>query len=334
MDEFQLLSILINGEVKPIVLRLTDGGPDQNPRFKKVISSAIRQFKLHNLDVLIVITNAPGRSAFNPVERRMAALSKQLSGVILPHDHFGTHLDSQHRTINTELELLNFAKAGEELCHYWKEVATKAEYVHPEESEIEEPEEISEDWKSNHVLFTKYNLQIVKCDNLKCCRKPRSSWFTVNPSRFLPAPIRIVQSENGIQLCKSSNEGHFLNAFAGESLAKKLFNEKFSFDYFCPSVTVHHQCKQCLKFFATKELLKCHNRMHIQEKKKRKSEVSVRRVSKRVKKIIIDEIPEENSSDESDLEFHAEENLAFNNNSPLPVFSLKTCEALIEQFDE
>ena len=34
------------------------------------------------------LTNA----AYNYVERRMEPLSRDLSGVVLPHDHFGNHL--------------------------------------------------------------------------------------------------------------------------------------------------------------------------------------------------------------------------------------------------
>ena len=30
-------------------------------------------------------------------------MSKELSGVILPHDHFGTHLDHNNKTIDEEL---------------------------------------------------------------------------------------------------------------------------------------------------------------------------------------------------------------------------------------
>ena len=43
----------------------------------------------------------------------MSNLSKELSGVILPHDHFGNHLDHNNNTIDEELELQNFEYAGE-----------------------------------------------------------------------------------------------------------------------------------------------------------------------------------------------------------------------------
>ena len=59
----------------------------------------------------------------------MAPLSKQLSGVVIPHDQFGTHLNSSGKTINQELENKNFQFAGETLaeeflklwdpCHSW-----------------------------------------------------------------------------------------------------------------------------------------------------------------------------------------------------------------------
>ena len=47
----------------------------------------------------------------------MSNLSKELSGVILPHDHFGTHLDNENDTIDEELELQNFEHAGEVKDH-------------------------------------------------------------------------------------------------------------------------------------------------------------------------------------------------------------------------
>ena len=62
------------------------------------------------------------------VERRMAPLSNQLAGeikkcymiydsciflgLILPHNYYGSHLDDNGNTINEELELRNFKRAG------------------------------------------------------------------------------------------------------------------------------------------------------------------------------------------------------------------------------
>jgi hypothetical protein len=48
--------------------------------------------------------NALGRSAFNRVERIMAPLSRELSGVILPHDQYGNHLNNAGFLIDGDLE--------------------------------------------------------------------------------------------------------------------------------------------------------------------------------------------------------------------------------------
>ena len=93
-----------NGEVKPIMIVMVDGGPDENPRYTKTIECAIDYFLIQDLDVFFLATNAPGRSAFNRVERRMVKFSKELSGVVLPHDNFGSHLNAKGKTIDKELE--------------------------------------------------------------------------------------------------------------------------------------------------------------------------------------------------------------------------------------
>ena len=57
-------------------------------------------FVEHNLDALFVLFDTSGRSAFNRVERRMVLLSKDLSGFILPHDHFSTRLSNSNETFH------------------------------------------------------------------------------------------------------------------------------------------------------------------------------------------------------------------------------------------
>lgn len=88
-----------------------DGGPDENPQYHKVIANAIKHFQTYDLDAVFIATNAPG-SCFNRVEKRMASLSRDLSGLILPHENYGSHLNSQGKTIDTELEKRNFQYGG------------------------------------------------------------------------------------------------------------------------------------------------------------------------------------------------------------------------------
>eukprot|EP00731_Ephydatia_muelleri_P001579 Em0001g1579a len=106
--------------VKPVLVISVDGGPDENPRYQKVIEMAVHHFVQNNLDAYFITTNAPGRSAFNRVERRMAPLSNELSGLILPHDKYGSHLNDQGLTIETDLEKKNFAFVGSTLAERLK----------------------------------------------------------------------------------------------------------------------------------------------------------------------------------------------------------------------
>ena len=87
------------GKVKPILIISNVGGPDDNPRYPKVIAHAIEYFKKYDLDAIFIVTNSPGRSTFNRVERSMAPLSRELAGVFIPHDSFGTYVDSKGRTV-------------------------------------------------------------------------------------------------------------------------------------------------------------------------------------------------------------------------------------------
>ena len=146
---------------KKVMIVTVDGGPDENRRYSNTINFAIEYFCEHNLDAYFIATNAPGRSAFNRVERRMSNLSKELSGVILPHNHFGTHLDHNNKTIDEKLERQNFQYAGEILAELWSKLVSDdhpviTEFIRDEVSDITITK--SEEWKANHVRES----QIVK----------------------------------------------------------------------------------------------------------------------------------------------------------------------------
>ncbi|KAF2898353.1 hypothetical protein ILUMI_07821 [Ignelater luminosus] len=127
------------GRLKPVILVSSDGRPDENPRYVKVISHTVHHFVERDLDAIFIFTNAPGRSVFNRVETRMAPLSRELSGPILPHSSYGTHLDEQGRTTNSDFEKKNFQKAGEVLVEVWNSMVIDhyevvAEYVQPDDT--------------------------------------------------------------------------------------------------------------------------------------------------------------------------------------------------------
>ena len=96
-----------------------DGDPDENPRYEKTINCSIKYYVENGLDAFFLATNAAGHSAFNRFDCRMVKLSKELSGVILEHDKFGSHLDAKGVTVDKDLELKNFEYAGRTFAEIW-----------------------------------------------------------------------------------------------------------------------------------------------------------------------------------------------------------------------
>jgi len=82
IPEFDMITKTTAAHPKPVFMITVDGGPDENLRYDKVICVAIHHFLENDLNVLLIATNAPGRSAFNCVERCMAPLSRELAGLL------------------------------------------------------------------------------------------------------------------------------------------------------------------------------------------------------------------------------------------------------------
>ena len=128
------------GEVKPIIIMHVDKiDPTDYTRFTKTLYYSIQKFKKYNLDAFILVSQAPGQSAFGIAERRLALLSHDLSGLVLPHNYFGTHLNISGLTIDADLEKTNFKKIGETLAEVWSmnmidRQPVVAEYIEPPES--------------------------------------------------------------------------------------------------------------------------------------------------------------------------------------------------------
>jgi hypothetical protein len=137
LKEFEKFARDHLGRVKPIVVMNVDtNGLDNDTRYSKTLSTAIEKFKKYNLDSLIITNQAPGQALFNVVERRLSPMSHDLAGLILPHDHFGTHLNDTGSTEHAELEKTNFKMAGDVLAEVWSmnvldEYPVVAEYINP-----------------------------------------------------------------------------------------------------------------------------------------------------------------------------------------------------------
>ena len=143
LKEFEKTARNHVGTIKPIIIMCVDTlDPLDYTRHRKNLYSAINKFKRHNLDAFYIFAQAPGQTAFNIVERRLAALSQDLTGLVLPHDYFGTHLNVYGGTVDVELEKENFKKTGEVLAEVWSmdridRNPVLAEYIDPPESSNE-----------------------------------------------------------------------------------------------------------------------------------------------------------------------------------------------------
>ena len=184
------------GEVKPVLIKSVDRGPDENPRYENNKKMACKTFVDFNLDCLIEVTQAPGHSAFNRAERKMFHLSKEMSGLVLPHDTYGSHLVNG-KTVDDELEIKNFQAAGETLCGIWNNLVvdgypTKAEYISSDVLESTKNYEVSSMYRSQHILETQYMTVILKCTNSDCCKPMKTNIDVFFPHRRIPALIPIM----------------------------------------------------------------------------------------------------------------------------------------------
>jgi len=186
------------------------------------------------------------------------------------------------RTIDEDLEKQNFGFAGQALADIWSDLQidghpTIAEYIDPEQSELEPENLLSQDqqWIARHLRTSQYFTQIVKCDDRSCCRPERSSYFTLIRARFLPPPVPVSQTRDGLKAVDVS-EGpkelfpsslFMLIASDIESIlprAAKGFSI-LPYDAFCPSIQsslADRICKKCNVYFASQAMLKKHVSIH------------------------------------------------------------------------
>lgn len=108
----------------------------------------------------------------------MAPLSNELTGLILPHDHYGNNLNESEVSTDADLEKKDFKFAGITLAEIWSQVivdnfSTVTEFIDPTKSELLENQLLSRDhkWYDVHARTSQYSTQIVKCTDNKCCSK-------------------------------------------------------------------------------------------------------------------------------------------------------------------
>ena len=280
-----------------------------------------------NLDCLIELTQAPGLSAYNRAERRMFHLSKQMAGLVLPADTYGTHLHNG-KTIDMELEVKNFEAAGKTLCEIWEELMidghpVKAEYINDAPEEEIEKFTASPLYKTRHVLETQYMTAVLKCDDKECCSQMKTAVDLFFPNRRIPALIPIKLSSTGpvpldLNPDVYKQELTFLDVFSRIHMEQRLlpdclkekYGEMVPYDVYFPSQQMKVEkriCKHCKKYFSSVKSLTQHRK--ICKKPMSKKSVPLRKRAKKTKKKAVLSESEDELEEEEDLE---EEEL-FNN---------------------
>jgi len=205
LPEFDAVTKTTAGHVKPVLMVTVDSGPDENPRYDKVICVAIHHFLENDLDVFIVATNASTSNQTNLKSSRMTPEQFPCSG----------------------------------------------------EQERQE---------------SKYCTQIVKCEDSGCCRPHRSSAFSLLPSGFLPPPIPLLQTSEGLKAPDPGNQigSKFTSLFLALAVKSDVLPRSLtgyhsmSYDAYCPSVQsvlMRRTCKKCGLYHTSLSALKGHTRV-------------------------------------------------------------------------
>ena len=118
------------------------------------------------IDYLVVASYAPKCSWRNKVELRMAHLSRVMTGTILPHDTFGSHLQGK-KTVDPELEFRNFTTAGQALASCYDGEKLDGYPITAKLVERKgDPEDLyplpDEEWSVKHCRYGQFRIQVVK----------------------------------------------------------------------------------------------------------------------------------------------------------------------------
>ena len=167
----------------------------------------------------------------------MAPLSHDLAGVVLPHNSFGSHLNCQNETIDAELEMKNFAKAGEVLAEIWSQTvidvyATVVECIHPETDEVPVIEQDPEGY-GKHVREMIYHAANHE-EVLFFMSSLKDFYFPLLP------PLPISQGKHGLEYGENKCRNTFLSVFA--NLAMNKLVREFAIDPRCHIQAVKILC--------------------------------------------------------------------------------------------
>ena len=210
----------------------------------------------------------------------MFHLSKELTGVVLPHDTYGFHLDSGGKTIDVELEMRNFEAAGEVLSDIWSELEIDGYQVHAEYVKEKPMQEIicfepSKEFKRDHVFESQYQTVYLKCKDQSCCSEFKTNVESFFPHRRIPALIPIKRTCKGVEASDGEQEKiEFLSlserVLFEKSVASQEMKSKYGtnipYDICLPSLQQDEKvdkrvCDRCGKYHSTQKSLGQHKKV-------------------------------------------------------------------------
>ena len=210
----------------------------------------------------------------------------------MPHETYGSHLNNNGQTIDTELELRNFEAAGNTLADIWRNLVIDgypvlAEYIPTPPPPLIKQFTVSAKYKSRHVIETRYMTVVIKCDDLLCCSVPKTQVKLFFPNQRIPALIPIKFAKSGLiaedmepdMWKKDLMFPDFLTRMLlEETLAPECLREKFGskipYDAFFPSQQDKVEKRicpgqMCGRYFASVKSLMEHKRVCTASRKRR-----------------------------------------------------------------
>lgn len=151
-----------------------------------------------------------------------------------------------------------------------------AEYIDPITREDQNFEKswksvVESEWYSQHVRSSQYLLQIVKCDDLKCCSAKRSNIKALNlENNFLPAPTPLNNSPT-LKVDVSSPTAFYPSLYLLNNIklpereSQRTKCNEIPFDFYCPSLKNEIEsrvCHHCGIYFSAKTMLEQHTKIH------------------------------------------------------------------------
>ena len=178
---------------------------------------------------------------------------------MLPHETFGTHLDSSRKTIDTNLENRNFKATVEISAKVWEEIVLDNFLVVADNVEnAKDPVDLNKKWISVHCRISQYLLQIVRCSDSKCCGDFRTTWKSIFSSHFLsaPVPVRQIPEEPAVPSVSDVKASDcFVDLWKRIDIQQLIPNSGFSqmpYDLYCLSLKAKVKnmvCKQCSIYY-------------------------------------------------------------------------------------